>query len=63
MVIDHKINQDKPDIKGMIKTQEDLIAAKAFEDGTKAGLEIAIKQLERIRDSFSISDVLEEAKR
>lgn len=63
MLVKNRINADKSEIEGLLKSQGDILVAKAFEDGTKAGLNIAIKQLEMIRDSISISDVIEEAKR
>lgn len=56
MIVKNKIKRD-------IKLEDTYEAklAQVFEDGTKAGLNIAIKQLEQLRDTLSIAEVLREA--
>lgn len=56
MIVQNKI---KSDIK--LEDTYEAKLAQVFEDGTKAGLNIAIKQLEQIRDQLSIRDVIKEA--
>jgi hypothetical protein len=52
-------NRIKPDIK--LEDTYEAKLAQVFEDGTKAGLTLAIKQLEQLRDTLSIAEVLREA--
>lgn len=56
MIVKNKI---KPDIK--LEDTYEAKLAQVFEDGTKAGLNIAIQQLEQLRDTLSIAEVLREA--
>lgn len=56
MIVKNKI---KPEIK--LEDTYEAKLAQVFEDGTKAGLNIAIKQLEQLRDTLSIAEVLREA--
>jgi hypothetical protein len=56
MIVKNKI---KPDIK--LEDTYEAKLAQVFEDGTKAGLTLAIKQLEQLRDTLSIAEVLREA--
>ena len=52
-------NRIKPEIK--LEDTYEAKLAKVFEDGTKAGLTLAIQQLEQLRDTLSIAEVLREA--
>ena len=55
------VNLNPPQEPSELDQSPQAVIAKAFEDGTKAGLTIAIQQLEKIRDSMSIDQVLQDA--
>ena len=56
MIVQHRIAEPQK-----IEDSREAVLAKIFEDGTKAGLTIAIKQLEQIRDQMSVEEILKEA--
>ena len=61
MIVQHRIAEPQKTEPQKIEDSWDAVLAKIFEDGTKAGLTIAIKQLEQIRDQMSVEEVLKEA--
>ena len=61
MIVQHRIAEPQKAEPQKIEDSREAVLAKIFEDGTKAGLTIAIKQLEQIRDQMSVAEVLKEA--
>lgn len=61
MIVQHRIAEPQKAEPQKIEDSREAVLAKIFEDGTKAGLTIAIKHLEQIRDQMSVAEVLKEA--